>query len=140
MDPSSPQRGVSVVELAASFRYPDLEPSPARVRVRRMNRPARIVAAFKALGGCWLGAVAAVFVPVLHFVLVPGLLLLGPAMFFWRLGQRETLLSADGNCPACGVPIAHRVTLTATEHTQIRCEGCGRGIDLTIPASELGSV
>jgi len=137
VDPSSPGRGVSLVEIAASYRYPEIEPSPARVKLRRMNRPARMIAALRALGLCWLAAIAAVFVPVLHFVLVPSLLLGGPLAFLWKLGEQVTLLSADGTCPACHAPIAHRVKQRAAEHTNIRCDHCGRNIDLVLPAAEL---
>ena len=107
------------------------------VRVRRVNKRGRLTAALKAFGTCWLAAVAAVFVPLLHFILVPSLLLLGPAMFIWKLGEHVTLLSADGSCPACGEEIVHRVRLRAAEHTRVRCDACGRGVELAIPAAEL---
>lgn len=134
MSPSSPAH---VVEIAAAYVYPDLAPTVARVRLRRIGPRARMLAAFQALGLTWLAAVAAVFLPLLHFVLVPSLLLLGPAMFFWKLGEHVTLLGADGPCPACGEPIAHRVKLRAAPRTEIRCDHCGRSVALTIPEAEL---
>jgi len=126
-----------VGEGAATWCYPAHEPTAAVVRLRWVSKRGRLMAALKALGGFWLAAVAAVFLPLLHFILVPTLLLLGPLMFFWKLRESVTLLGADGPCPACGVPIAHRVQLPAAEHTQVRCEACGRSVDLAIPAAEL---
>ena len=137
MDSPPRSSGAVIAEIAATWRYPGHEPTAAVVRLRRVNKRGRLMAALKALGGCWLAAVAAVFVPLLHFILVPSLLLLGPAMFFWKLGEHVTLLSADGPCPACGAPIAHRVKLRAAERTQVRCDACGRGVELAIPSEEL---
>ncbi len=137
MDSSPKSPHAVVVEIVARWCYPDHEPSAAVVRLRRVNKRGRLVAAFRALAGCWLAAVAAVFLPLLHFILVPSLLLLGPLMFFWKLREHVTLLGADGPCPACGVQISHRVKLPAAEHTQVRCEACGRAVDLVIPAEEL---
>lgn len=126
-----------VAERAATWCYAAHAPTTAMVRLRWVNKRGRLMAALKALGGFWLAAVGAVFLPLLHFILVPTLLLLGPLMFFWKLRESVTLLGADGPCPACGVPIAHRVQLPAAEHTQVRCEACGRSVDLAIPAAEL---
>lgn len=124
-------------EIVARWCYGERPSTAAVARVRWVSKRGRLVAALQALAGFWLAAIAAVFLPLLHFVLVPSLLLLGPLMFFWKLRESVTLLGADGPCPACGVPIAHRVQLPAAQHTQVRCEACGRSVDLAIPAEAL---
>jgi hypothetical protein len=121
------------VEAAANWCYYGHEPTIANVRLRQLSQRARFAGAFKTLGVCWLLAVVAVFMPVLHFVLVPGLLLLGPLLFLGKLAEGVTLLGATGPCPACGATITHRVKLRALPKMEIRCDGCGRAIELVIP-------
>jgi len=120
-------------EHAGDFFYPDREPAPAAVRVRRRDRRARTVRAAKTLGACWGLAVAAVFLPVLHFVLVPLLLVLGPALSWSRLHEAHTLIDAQGRCPGCGEPLALKLGTRWRERTLLRCERCGRGLELRLP-------
>lgn len=137
METRAKTHGVLIAEIAANWSYDGREPTPAVVRLQRVSKRGRTYAALKALGACWLAGVAAVFLPLLHFILVPSLLLLGPLMFFWKLSEHVTLLAADGPCPACGAAILHRVKLRASERTDVRCESCGRRVELVISAESL---
>lgn len=67
-----------------------------------MDAPERTSRAVRALATCWGLAVLAVFLPVLHFVLVPSLLVAGPVVALSRLRERCTVRGASGTCPACG--------------------------------------
>ena len=72
----------------------------------------------------------AVFLPVLHFVLVPLLLLGGPVLAFHKLHEAMTLLAASGACPACAAPQAQLLDSAARERLVLRCEACGRALEL----------
>ena len=77
-------------------------PTSGSVRLRVWQKRERTLRGLKSLGICWGLAVAAVFLPLLHFVLVPLLLLAGPAAFFWIAGQEQVVLGGSGGCPDCG--------------------------------------
>ncbi|MFQ5746948.1 MAG: hypothetical protein ACE5HF_06970 [Gemmatimonadota bacterium] len=59
--------------------YGEGRETAVELRVRRFTRRERLRAAGRRLGLLWGLAVPAVFIPVLHLVLVPGLLLGGLA-------------------------------------------------------------
>ncbi|HTR97909.1 MAG TPA: hypothetical protein VMH61_08410 [Candidatus Acidoferrales bacterium] len=121
-------------EHAGSFLYPDRPPMPASVRVESRDRRARLVRAARTLGACWGLAVVAIFLPVLHFVLVPLLLVLGPALGWSRLNEAHSLLRASGSCPGCGGALELKLGQRWRERTMLRCPACGRGIELRLPA------
>lgn len=121
----------------ATLVYPGHEPTAARVRVRHRDRRACVLRAAGTLGVCWVLAVVAVFLPLLHFVLVPGLLLLGPLLAWSRLNESDTLLGADGACPACSLALHLRLAQPWRERTILRCDGCGRRLELVLPPAPL---
>lgn len=87
----------------------------------------------------WALAVAAVFLPVLHFILVP-LLLVGSPMLAWqRLNEPATLVDAEGACPACGERRTFQLGGAWRERTTLRCEACGRALALELPAKPASS-
>ena len=59
----------------------------------------------RALGGliaCWAAAIVSIFIPLAHFILVPGFLVLGVTWAVVRGRERERLLQLRGTCPRCG--------------------------------------
>ena len=58
-----------------------------------------------ALGATWLLAFPAIFLPVLHFVLVPGLIIGGIVLGALRLREDRTLARLRGTCPRCGTTL-----------------------------------
>jgi hypothetical protein len=75
------------------------------VYVQAWDAPARTKRALKWLAILWaLAAFSAIF-PLVHFVLVPGLLLAGPVAAFLILQQESVVLGGHGKCPACGSPL-----------------------------------
>ena len=118
--------------VAAQFVYHD-RTGPATVNVRQHRRPDRLRRAARAWAGCWGAAIAAVFLPVLHFVLVPALLVGGPLYAMVMMRERVTVLGADGDCPACGVAQHPRLKAGASERMEFRCESCRRALLLRLP-------
>jgi hypothetical protein len=119
--------------------YPGREGSGARVRVRHRDRRGRMLRAGRTLTACWGLAIVAVFLPVLHFVLVPGLLLLGPALAWAKLHEADTLLAVEGPCPACAAPLHATPGQPWRERTLLRCDACGRRLELVLPPSPAGT-
>jgi hypothetical protein len=118
--------------VAAEFVYHD-RAGPATVRVQQHGRPDRLRRAMRAWAGCWGAAVVAVFLPVLHFVLVPALLVGGPLYAMVMMRERVTVLGADGDCPACGAAQHPRLKAGASERMEFRCESCRRALALRLP-------
>ncbi len=76
------------------------------VEFKTWTRAERTRRGLKAWGITWGLALVAVFLPILHFVLVPLLLIAGPVMFFSASAQEEVILGGQGTCPDCGRGIA----------------------------------
>jgi len=135
-EPTTPHPHDSLV--AAEFVYHD-KSAPASARVVEHAGRDRAMRAARAWAGCWGAAIAAVFLPVLHFVLVPALLLSGPlaAMARWR--EKVTVLGAEGACPACGARQSPKLKAAAGEAMGFRCEACRRALVLKLPARLLAS-
>jgi hypothetical protein len=134
---ASPSSGTRVFEAPARFRYPNKDDSPATVTLRRRNRRDRTAAVVKTWAICWLAAVAAVFLPLLHFILVPALFLGGPLYALAQFKEHTTLMGATGPCPACGAAIKLTQKRRAVAIVALRCDGCGRPLELAIDPSNL---
>ena len=82
--------------------------SPGKITVQFWDSKDRTRRAFKFWGICWGGAMFAVILPLIHFVLVPSLLLAGPCVAVYLLTRESVVLGGQGTCPACqaALPIA----------------------------------
>lgn len=128
-----------IVEMPARLTYLGRPDTEARVRVRPLDSRTRTARALRALGACWGLAVVSVLVPLLHFVLVPAFLIAGPVFAVQRLGERATLLGARGDCPGCGAPQEFTLALAPAPQVPLRCEACGRRIQLEPGAETLAA-
>ena len=91
------------------------QPARGTVTIREFNREQRMRRALAALGQWWGVALACVFIPVAHFVLVPSFLLYGVWQFFQRLGTAE--LAPRWRAPQ-----------------PVTCKQCHRGLRLALPS------
>lgn len=76
-------------------------PKNGQVLAISYDKKERLGRAIKFGSLTWLAAAACIFVPVLHFVLVPTGLILGPIVFLKFLNQKDQILSGTGTCPKC---------------------------------------
>ena len=76
-------------------------PSPVSVTAARRNLGQRIGRALIALVVFWLLAAVCVFIPLGHFVLVPGLFITGIAVAVMRLREDWSIVRVRGACPRC---------------------------------------
>lgn len=53
-------------------------------------------------GIAWALAFACIFLPLVHFVLVPGFILAGPLVLFFYVNTPALIESGSGSCPDCG--------------------------------------
>ena len=71
------------------------------VTVEALSGGARMRRALTTLAFCWFLAIAAVLVPIAHFVLVPGLLLAGPFIAMGVHKAERQVTGGTGSCPIC---------------------------------------
>jgi hypothetical protein len=76
--------------------------SNGTVELKVWDKKERTTRAFKALAFTWGLAIISILIPILHFILVPTLILAGPIVFSWIAGQEQVILGGKGVCPECG--------------------------------------
>ena len=112
-----------------------VQPSHARVEFAtltvtdRLKRAAVIFSLGLAL------AVIAIPIPIVHFILVPGALVLGGILAAIRLGQREVFRGAHGRCPFCGADQDFTVLGRFKLPKVVYCVSCQRRLVLEEPTS-----
>ena len=72
------------------------------VTFQTWDQNTRLKRAFKSLGMALGLTVVAVFIPGVHFILVPTLLLGGPIFSYMVYTQESAILGGASTCPACG--------------------------------------
>lgn len=112
------------VPVALQIRDSARAPTPATLKVEVLSPGARLQRVGVRLGVAWGLAVFSVLIPLLHFVLVPGFFLAGPALAFLAGRATVRVLSPSVTCPKCGqrAPIEPNTTGWPAG---LRCIACG---------------
>jgi glycosyltransferase A (GT-A) superfamily protein (DUF2064 family) len=123
---------VSTYEVPASLSAFGATPRRARVFVRVPTPGQRLTRAAKALGTFWAVAAGCIFLPVLHFVLVPTFAAIGLVMGAARLRDQQTVTRVHGGCPRCGreQDFAFGNRLAAT--WRLDCPACHTNLQLIV--------
>jgi hypothetical protein len=99
--PKPSHQPASLDAVAISLMINDGDTAQGNVRVQNFSSEERMKRALKTLGGGWLGMFVCVFIPGLHFILVPTLFL-GTIYVAWTVyDQHSAILDGEGTCPAC---------------------------------------
>jgi hypothetical protein len=77
------------------------EPTRAKIAIETFSQQARMMRAVKTGALFWGIAIACVFVPILHFFLVPTFLILGPVLGVIAYKKEAKILSGTVECPSC---------------------------------------
>ena len=75
----------------------------SEVAIIHLTKWERIVQALKILLLCWGIALLCVLIPGLHFILVPGGIILGIILFFKKIKLQEVLIQGPLICPECNL-------------------------------------
>jgi 4-hydroxybenzoate polyprenyltransferase len=97
--------------------------SSGKLKVARWDKSFRTRRALKILGLFWGLALCSVVLPLVHFVLVPGLLLAGPFVAAFFYGQEGAILGGEGDCPSCGARFTVAKRGVQAEFKQV-CSSC----------------
>ena len=128
------------ITVPAQIEYTGKPSSSAQADLIRRPKGERMRRATLSWLACWGLAVAAVFIPVLHFVLVPALVIAGPLLGMARLSERATLERVTGACPACDHALALALKGKLAESVPFRCEACGRPLELAPDRAKLAEL
>lgn len=71
------------------------------IKIRQLGLKERMTTGFKKLGFFWLIALGVLFIPILHFILVPLFFFLGLFFCIRICMQLELVDQGNGKCPAC---------------------------------------
>jgi hypothetical protein len=126
------------IDLPASLSVFGALPRPVLVTVTRPSPGQRLARAVKGAGVFWAVAAGCVFLPGLHFVLVPTFLVVGIAAGLRQLRNAEVVWRVRGACPRCGreqdFAAGNRLTSTWT----LDCPACHNNLTLTLDPGTRG--
>ncbi|HED39331.1 MAG TPA: hypothetical protein ENJ13_02750 [Chromatiales bacterium] len=77
-----------------------------QLHITTYSQKERTARAIKMLALMWGLAIITLFIPLAHFVLVPGFLIAGPVIAYKRYQMAQHPSKADGECPTCKQPLS----------------------------------
>lgn len=92
----------STIPVALRIRDSLREPTHAELAVEDIPMPKRVMKAAIRLVLLWVLAVACIFIPLLHFVLVPGFAVAGVVFAVLAAKGSVEVKSTEVTCPKCG--------------------------------------
>ena len=130
----------AVLALPASLTVFGAPPTRATVTVDLQSVGRRAARAVAALAACWALAVVAVFIPLAHFVLVPGLFVTGLWLATNRAREDWRLVGVRGVCPRCGLAQEFQPGGRLRGKRTVDCPNCRNRLvlELSPPAAGAG--
>jgi ribosomal protein S27AE len=83
-----------------------------------------LLLSLKKLAGYWLLAVFCIFVPILHFFLVPFFLISGVFAFYSQMKNTHSLATGFYQCPSCSEKVELK-NFSFHADKRFSCERCG---------------
>ncbi len=94
--------------------------------VVHFDRAERMARAGKGLAMAWGAALVSLFIPVAHFLLVPGFFLAGLVVFAKRMRRGVVVDSVHGTCPDCNHEQPFDVSSDWRLPMHLTCANCHR--------------
>ena len=110
-------------------------PAPARAEVAILSSRERLKRAAVTFGAFIAVALIALPIPIVHFVVVPGGLLLAFVLGGLRLSEGEIFRGAEGQCPFCGTAQSFHLFGRFRLPKDLSCKHCGRKVVLQSPGA-----
>ncbi len=117
--------------MTLQLSFPGEPPTVASAVVYEWSMFERVKRAVIGLALGWLAAGLAVFFPVVHWVLVPSLLLGAPVFALLRFTEARRLKSMTGSCPRCKRQRTfEKLELRFNGKRSFTCDECGNLVEL----------
>jgi hypothetical protein len=123
-------------EVALSLTVFGAPPMAAVATIQHRSLASRVGRAGLAVGVAWVLAFPAIFLPVAHFVLVPGLIVGGVVLAVMRLAETRTLARVRGVCPRCKATLDLAPGGRYRLPRRVQCAECRNDLMLTAPGSD----
>lgn len=107
-------------------------PASARAEVAELAPAERLKRAALVFGAFVAVAVVALPIPIVHFVLVPGGLLLAVTLGVLRLREGEIFRGVEGRCPFCGTEQQFSIFGRYRLPRAVDCMKCNRRLTLVL--------
>jgi hypothetical protein len=107
-------------------------PTPARVTVLDVPAAGRLRRGVAGLAACWGAAAVAVFLPILHFVLVPTLVVGGIVAAVVLGRQARRVIGVRGTCPRCHTESEFQAGGALQAERLIDCPRCHTNVTLVV--------
>lgn len=99
-------------------------------KISEPSKADRLKESLKKMFIFWGLSIASVFIPVLHFFLVPLFLLMGIGFFFFQMKQTHVMENLKFNCPSCGQE-NKIIKMYFKDSHRFRCQSCSTQIILS---------
>jgi hypothetical protein len=119
-------------EVAATLTVFGAAPTRATLTLAPLGVPQRLFRGLAVLVICWGAAVVAVFIPVAHFVLVPGLAIAGLVGAVLRAREDRRILRIHGPCPRCGRMAEFVPEAGLRRSLAVTCPGCFNRLSVSV--------
>lgn len=105
-------------------RSSDGKTKPGKIYIRTWNEKQRLERSLKILGVGWGMAVISIFIPLAHFILVPGFLIGAPIAAFRAHRQKSGVLGGESICPNCGevLPLVYGANIWPLQDLCSHCQ------------------
>jgi hypothetical protein len=131
------KKGKRPIERQASLTVFGSPPSPVVVTVTSASPSQRLTRAARSAAVLWAFAGGFVFLPGLHFVLVPTFLILGLLAGLRQLRATEIVAGVHGACPRCGREQDFTAGNRLTPSWSLDCSACHNTLTLTVEAESV---
>jgi len=108
----------------------DSESNPAEMHVIIFTQREQKIRALKSMMTFWVIAALCIFIPIAHFILVPGFLIGGIVAASRRWKTKEEELEATGSCPACHNGICIKLDKSIGLPQWKNCPECADSLEL----------
>lgn len=106
------------------------------VTIQELEPRDRLKRAATFFGGGLLAALILLPIPIVHFVGVPGALVVGSGLALWQLTRRQRVDAAEGACPYCAVTQRFFIGMGAPRFPlEVSCCNCLQPLWIQAPST-----
>lgn len=103
MGKESPEKNIEEIKVRIDAGEGKI--SEGTVRLQHFTQQERFGRSLKILAMCWGAAIVSIFLPIVHFFLVPALFLAGLIVPGFVYYKESLILGGEGSCPKCKHPL-----------------------------------
>ena len=120
-----------MVQVPITLRFWDKPPTQGTAVILERSFVQRMQRALVQLVIFWGLALVSLFIPIAHFVLVPGFLIAGVIAAQRQVKEEQTLLTASGPCPRCESEQKFSPNSRFEPGMKLQCPGCKNDLVLS---------